>query len=479
MKAMSVSGAPFSSSTEIQSQNDRSTRRLGAIVAATLCILPLLLVLGILWKEATGLPLADDYHAVLVFALDQRHLSAGEKLLSVVTAQHNEYKLIFEHALVAADLAATGRLNMALLVWLGNLFLVPLGFIYWLQFRPDDSAGRRLLLFAPLCWLLFQLTYAELLDWAMEGLVGIAVVFFSVAALYLLTRSSRGSFVWACIFGGLAACSSANGFLVAAVGAGILLLQRRLLRLVPWIVTFGVALAAYLYRYSPADHGGTPASLPMKLLFFSSFLGGAIENMHGFPVHHAAIVLGVGMLLVYAHSIWSGYYKRQPFIVATATWAILTALMTAWVRSSLGLGLSLSSRYKIYSTLLIVFCYQYLADRVIASELFSLRAKRAVYSIVLAVAVLFALASDVVGMKLLRTRRAEAITALGWYLSDPQTHSPFSGEHGRPDETRDVTGNAIEARRSLTEALALGIYQIPLKDRVEACANRPCNRPAR
>lgn len=440
---------------------------------AVLCALPLLLVFGILWREATALPLLDDYHAIFVFALDQTHLSDMGRLVAIVAAQHNEYKLIFEHAIVAADLALSGRIHLPLLVWFGNLLLIPMGMIFWAQFRPEDPIDRRLLLFLPLSWLLFQFTYAEMVDWAMEGLQALAVVCFAVASFYFLTRESRRSFVLACVAGALSACSSANGFVIAPIGLVMLLAQRRVARVLPWCLTFGAAFVAYLYRYTPVPHG-PPASFGVRLLFLPSLLGGVIENMHGFPVHHAAIVLGLLLLAVYGHAVRHRYYKAQPFIAATATWALITAMMTAWVRSSLGLNLSLSSRYKLYSTLMIVFCYQYLADRVTASTALPERMKRTFYAGVLTAAVLFGLLSDAVGMKLLKTRKAEAIAALGWYLADPQTHSPFPEHLDAPAGSNDATGLGVQARESLTQALTLRIYSLPPKEVAAACAAEPC-----
>jgi hypothetical protein len=469
---MFVSAVP-SSSAAIQPGNDSRSGRLKVLILAALCVLPLLVVFAILWKEETGLPLGDDYNALIVYAVNQAHLSAGGKLLGIVIAQHNEYKLIFQNAIATADIGLTGRLHLLHLIWVGNLLLLPLGFIYWLQFRPNDPIERRLLWFLPLCWLLFQLTYAEMLDWANEGLIGPAVVCFAALSLYLLTRTSRRSFVLACIGGALAAFSSVNGFLLVAVGIAILLKQRRLARLIPWCVTFAAALGTYLYRYSPLAHEAPPSPF-MRLVFVPSFLGGLIENMHGLPIHHGAIVLGLAMLLAYAHALKSGYDKDQPFIVAMATWAILSAMMTAWGRSSHGLNYSLFSRYKIYSTIMIAFCYQYLTDRVNASPALSRRSRKVIYGVTLAVAVLYALAADAVGMKLLRTRRAEAIAGLGWYLSAPQTHSPFPEHLVGSSAANDSTGAAIEARTSMTEALATSVYTLPQKEVAEACANAAC-----
>jgi hypothetical protein len=148
--------------------------------------------------------------------------------------------------------------------------------------------------------------------------------------------------------------------------------------------------------------------------------------------------------------------------------------MTAWVRSSFGLSYSLSSRYKIYSTLMIVFCYQYIVDRTAGRGGLSKRAKRTLYGGTLVGAVLFSLASDAAGLKLLKTRKAEAIAGLGWYLAAPQTHSPFPEHMGIPNPSHDADPVAIEARQSLTESLASGIYVLPSKEVAEARAKNRC-----
>src|SRR5579875_3958268 len=75
------------------------------LLLAFLCLLPLLVVYAILWRESSALPLLDDYHAIFLFALNQRSLSPVGKLIAVIAAQHVEYKLIFEHAVVAVVLA--------------------------------------------------------------------------------------------------------------------------------------------------------------------------------------------------------------------------------------------------------------------------------------------------------------------------------------------------------------------------------------
>jgi hypothetical protein len=432
----------------------------------------LAIVYAILWREATSLPLLDDYHALFVFDLTQQHLSAAGRWLAIITTQHVDYKLVFEHALAAAQFALAGHIDLRPLVLLANLFLLPLGAIYWVQFRPAEPLERRLFLFLPIPWLLFQLTYAELLDWAQCSLQILPAITFSLLALYLLTRASRRSFGFACVAGLLAGLSSPNGFAAAPIGLLLLLQQRRLRRLIPWCLPFAVAFNPYLFDYVHLAHGVEP-SLFIRFLYLLSLLGAAVENIHGFPVRHAAIALGLVLLLVYLDALRRRYYQANLFAVAAASWVILTAVMVAAVRPSLGLEQSLSSRYKIYCALMLVFCYQYFADRVLADKSRSRLARRRLYAAVLTVAVLFTVASDVVGLGLLKRRRAETVAGLAWYLAAPATHSPMVLPPG-PGPENDATGNGMEARMAMSQALAAGVYVLPRNETREACARIAC-----
>jgi hypothetical protein len=123
---------------------------------------------------------------------------------------------------------------------------------------------------------------------------------------------------------------------------------------------------------------------------------------------------------------------------------------------------------------MLVFCYQYFADRVLSDESRSRAVRRRLYAAVLAVAVLFAAASDVVGMGLLKRRRAETVAGLAWYLAAPATHSPMVLPPG-PSPENDATGNGIEARMAMSQALAAGVYELPREETHEACARIVCN----
>lgn len=438
-----------------------------ALLACAVC-LPPLLVYAILFREALAIPILDDYHAVLGFSLHLVQLhSAQDKLLYVIAAQHDEYKLIFEHAVMAAQLALVHHISISFLVTLGNLMLLPIAYACWRNYFAGKSDLRiRLALFLPISFLLFQLNYAETLDWSMGSLQNVAVIAFAFLSLHFLTRPGSACFSLAWICAALACASSANGFLLAPVGLLILWQQRNerqitagpaAVRVIAWAFLFPIMLALYLYQYT------RPAPIPhiaffWKALFFVSFTGGAVENMHGRPVPHLAILFGLAICAVFVDAIRKRYYVTNPFAFYTTVWIFFSAMLVSAIRIALGLQLSLSGRYKIYCDLLLIFCYAYLALRIRTSHL-TLGRKRTIYVSALSVIILFSLASDAVGYQLLVKRRQRVLDGIALYLANPETTTPMINPNERltPQMQRDQA----DALTDLNQARQSGLYELP------------------
>src|ERR1700744_109448 len=93
-------------------------------------LLPAILAFGTLYRQALIFPFQDDYAVILSFAADYERLpSFASKLLDVATTQTIEYKIIFEHFVVASEMELTHHINFALLTAIGDLFLLPIGYL--------------------------------------------------------------------------------------------------------------------------------------------------------------------------------------------------------------------------------------------------------------------------------------------------------------------------------------------------------------
>jgi hypothetical protein len=486
---------------------DRVTARRGVGIA--LVLLPVAVTYLVLARVYTAVPVIDDYQHIFAFALNfQRASTLAGKLGLIFTTQVGPYKLIFDHALVGLQLLVWGRLDFPWLIFLGNL--TPLG-IFAVLWRNAvggrRGGGRWVLLLLPVSLLLFGLNYAETLDWAISGLQQPMVILFSLAAIHFLVKAEASGWdlAWACGFGVLASTTYANGMIVWPVGLVFLLLQdRRVGRLVAWGGVFVAMLGVYLYRYQP-DAATAHGALAKKAVFFVMFCGSALENMHHRPVPYVSVAIGLVVLAVFGHAVRTRYDRRSAFLFYSTVWVLLTGVVVANARTAMGLELSLSSRYKIYCDLLLVFCYEYLLDRVVVARwgeipqglmpqsvsgsngtaeamplqghadamaevhstapMTPVQGRRWILAAFVGAAVVF-LAGDFAGAKLLKTRRERAEGAMRRYLAAPESASPmFLVEDVlNPSEVMEEE----KARRELSEAIRLGIYTPPARLVAEA-----------
>jgi hypothetical protein len=472
-------------------------------------LLPAVVTYLVLARMYTAVPVIDDYPHIFAFALGfHKAPTPAGKLGLLCTTQVGPYKLIFDHALVGLQLVVFGRLNFPVLIFLGNL--TPLG-IFAVLWRNAVGGrrgeGRWVFLLLPVGLLVFGLNYAETLDWAISGLQQPMVILFSLAAIHFLVKAEASAWdlVWACGLGVLASTTYANGMIVWPVGLAFLLLRdRRVGRLVGWGSAFVAMLAVYLYRYKP-EAGAAHVAIAKKAAFFVMFCGSVLENMHHRPVPYVSAAIGLGVLAVFVHAVRTRYDRRNAFFFYAAVWILLTGLVVANARTALGMELSLSSRYKIYCDLLLVFCYEYLLDRVGVrrqtvpqglkpqdmgdsygmaeamafraealregadgrAEAVGLRRRGWVVAAFVGAAVVF-VAGDFAGAKLLKTRRERAEVAMLRYLAAPESASPMF-------VVEDVLSPAErleeeKAREELSEAIGLGIYEPPQWMVVEAGA---------
>ena len=119
-------------------------------------LLPPIVALSIVYRQSLPVPYQDDYGTILAFAVRYVQLpTLKAKVIDIATIQSNEYKLGFEHAVVAGELELTHHLNFAFLTALGNLFLFPLGYLLWRIYREDSTTGTNA------CWRFCPLAYCS------------------------------------------------------------------------------------------------------------------------------------------------------------------------------------------------------------------------------------------------------------------------------------------------------------------------------
>jgi hypothetical protein len=438
-------------------QPQQSPRFLAALSAA---LLPVVFFYAVLLRNMRNVPQLDDYPLFLGFITTLRQTETlHAKLLLFLTTQHFEYKLILPEAIAAAQCALFGHVNFSFLILLGNLASLGILWLYWKNAFPSEThLLRRVLLLLPVCYLLFSLNYAEAVNLAEFGLQIGASIFFAFVAIHFLIRPSNRDLALACLFALLAVFSNANGFLLVIVGLPALASRRKAVHFLAWIVTFALALAVYLFHYVPVVMAANGIHRPLfeKLFYLLSFLGAATENMSRFPIKGGAIVIGALVLLLFLDACRTRFYRRQPFVFYATLWTILTAVVVAQGRSGMGITLSLSLRYKIFSDLLLIFCYVYAVNRFDTPAAHPSR-KRSLYAAAVTISVLFSLFSDYFGYRFLTNRQHRVEFGIDQFAADPAHNPPMvslTADPLPPPEPEICRG-------ILNRAIAAGIYTLP------------------
>jgi hypothetical protein len=446
-----------------------------------LLLIPGVITYVILLHFATSFPIADDFTGIVEFA-SNFHKATGPtaKLSTVLFSQAGPYKLVLLQGLVALELLTLGHLNFSVLIFLGNLSLAGIFVVLAKNTNLGSSTkGSRWLILLPVGLLLFGVTYAETVDWALTGMQHPPGIFFALVTFHFLVKSPRQSknFALACLFAAFAVSTNASGLLVFPVGLLFLLLRhktpnsaepnarRSVFPLIVWSGLMVVFTLFYLFRMNTTSMTGR-ASLATKALFVLMFSGGNFENMHHRPVPYLSVLIGSFVLVTFALSVRSRYYRTHPFFFLIMLWLLATAVTVANGRAHVGLHLSLSGRYKIYCVMLLICCYEYFLDRrldIAASSPSSITAeanfqKRFLTPVILATTVMFFF-SEAMGAKFLATRRERTNNAESRYLTSGGLLSPqyVVSEHWGPDDVAmEETG-----RQQLNEAVALGVYILP------------------
>lgn len=441
--------------------------RANLLAAAIFVALPPMFFFAFLFRNALDIPYLDDYDAVLSFVNRFVQIQTiSDRASYFLAMQHGEFKLLFLHGLACLQFYLRGHIDFRVLSILGDGFILMLAILLWKMFLPDSTyRATRLAFFIPVSWLIFQLQYCEALNFATPGLQHIAVLPFSLGAIYLLVRDSRWSFVLAVVFLIAAVSSDGNGLLVIPVGALILILGRQFARTAIWAMVSSGCIAAYAYRYdtmkSATDphHSIVSALLRFRPDFVVAFIGGAA----GFPFQFRAgsLVLGFLLCACFVYMAWRGYMRRNPAASYCVLFLLLTAVGVAGLRSDFGAA-NLPSRYMMYSALFLAFAWFAIAEE------FSQYSRapflsNGIYLGAVALAILFSLSMDLIGGFYIEQRNQDIVKGMTAFehptAADPAP-SPASARV-LLNTAADTQAFHLRARAVLIESMKLGVYRPP------------------
>ncbi|WP_461053311.1 hypothetical protein [Spirosoma arcticum] len=328
------------------------SRWLGVLILAV----PFLILVLALWFWSENVVFHDDY-ALLGFLLDWTDpaVSWGQKLQRLVEP-HNYHRIVYDRLVTLATYYLTGRMNVLVMIALGNAALLGIVWRFWTLFR---QLGLPNWYFIPVPYWLLNLQSHENMFWGMAALQNFTVIYLIIEALHRLVRRDR--IIGPLLLSIAALFTSGNGLLAVGVGSLLVAWQWRW-RTDGWVWVGGIAgaLVLFFWDYQSAPPAGTLLEVPPKLLMV---LGASLTNQVRFGVAAVGgVVIAVGWVVALVVS-----YRSRRYLLAsphrTNAFAELLAIGTVVLATAAILSISrpsdelLRDRYRIYSHLAFSLSY--------------------------------------------------------------------------------------------------------------------------
>jgi hypothetical protein len=335
----------------------------------SLCILiPIVLYFGVWDYYAINIPKWDD-HPLKQFIFDFDHASNWQEKITALFKQHNEHRIVLTRFITWLDFWVFGSLNYRHLMLAGNILLIGMIPLFHILLKNNK---KPLLSLLPIPFLWLSLAQWENMYWGMASIQNFGVVTLSLWTLYLCVNPKNFLFAISVPLAVLTVFTSPNGIFILPIGVLLLFLTGNRQRLALWILTSAAAIFFYFRGFVAASNPESKASFLQLIKGYMAFLGSFAES---FPVldHFRVCFLLGSVLFLVAVSIatttlfrimrnkYASKFEKLTdlFCLGTILFILGTALVIVYGRAGFGLDVLISSKYKIYSVLLLITAYLY------------------------------------------------------------------------------------------------------------------------
>lgn len=340
-----------------------------------LSLVPVISYGWLVFTYATPYPYWDDFDTVIRF-LVQWFEGAGTRV-ELLTAQHNEHRIVLPRALLLAQLFMFGEVDLRLQILFGNTLLVLA--VGVLAYLAAERWRERLLLTVPISFLLLSPQNDESTIWFTGVASNVLVLFTALLSSILVWRQHRLAVGVGVVVAVLTTLVQANGLFIFPALLLVLLIQRRW-QLASLVFVVGGAIWLWYFRsyVSIPGHCSVSASLAqpqVAALYVVNFLGGAVAlSQPGWAILGGAVLIALLMV-----AVQQGLLFRSPALSTFLLFLLATAAANALGRACFGSEYPLEQgRYRIYG---LIF-----AAAVVAALSVSLRSWRGRLAVVTAAA---------------------------------------------------------------------------------------------
>ncbi|MDQ6476925.1 hypothetical protein [Dyadobacter sp. LHD-138] len=339
------------------------------LFVSLIILIPVFIYFGAWDYYAINIPKWDD-HALKAFIVEYAQAGTWQQKLKAIFKQHNEHRIALTRFFSWLDFAVFGSLNYRHLMIVGNLLLlcvIPL----WHVLLKNNKKPLFALVPIPFIWL--TLAFEENMYWGMASIQNFGVVTLGLWTIYLCVQPKPLLFALSVLVGGLTVATSGNGLLILPICAVLLFISGDRKRMTIWSVLSLTAIFGYFWTYTkPETNPDSKASLFQLAKGYMAFLGSFAESIPVKDHFGACVFMGVILFLV-AVSIASTILFRiskkkytvkferitDLFCLGTIMLILATGLIVVYGRAGFGMEGLITSRFKIYSVLLLMVAYLY------------------------------------------------------------------------------------------------------------------------
>ncbi|GGM81174.1 hypothetical protein GCM10010967_11240 [Dyadobacter beijingensis] len=345
------------------------TRKAFVIILSLILLLPVAIYFTVWDYYAINIPKWDD-HALKTFIVEYAQAGDWQGKIQALFKQHNEHRIALTRLFAWIDYAIFGHLNYRHLMTAGNVLLlaaIPL----WYELLRKNKKPLFALVPIPFLWM--TLAFWENMYWGMAAVQNLGVVTLVLWTLYLVINPKVVPFSVAILLSFVTVLTSGNGLMVLPLGALLLFLAQNRKRFALWLIISAAEIFCYFYGYTkPESNPESKAGIVQLAKGYMAFLGSFAESIPVLDNFKVCLFIGTVLFLV-AVSIASTTLFRivrnkyavkferttDLFCLGVILFILGTALIVVYTRAGFGLEGLITSRYKIYSVLLLITAYLY------------------------------------------------------------------------------------------------------------------------
>jgi hypothetical protein len=272
----------------------------------------------------------------------------------------NDHKAVVPRLVSLIDYHLTGYLNFKAYIVIVSINVIYIFYFLYLQFRKLQLP---LFYFLPAAFVFFQPLYHEISNWALTGLQHSFLTAFTVTAIMLASRGTRGAFLGAMFCCFLATFTHGNGILSFPAIIFYYLCIKDFRGAVGTTVFMIGCFLIYIIGYESGQAGKLPTGV---ISFLASLFGliGSSMSLWSDPVLWSAVwgILIVSLVVFVMVKILCIYFGKPATIkpgtvelITLFAFIFITSFVVALFRS--WAGATIASRFQIYAALATVIFY--------------------------------------------------------------------------------------------------------------------------